>query len=77
MPFNVHTNPVESITPALERSPKQGAFPNGNAPLKVLYIHVKELNWKTNMDGGHIQNWAIVMNLIINDQLEEKGLDIT
>ncbi|MUK90826.1 IS256 family transposase, partial [Ornithinibacillus sp. L9] len=39
---------------------KKGAFPNENALLKVLYLRTKELENK--WEGGHIQQWAMVMN---------------
>lgn len=37
---------------------KQGAFPNENALLKLLYLRIAELYKK--WEGGHVQNWALV-----------------
>lgn len=67
------TNAVESIHSSFRKVTKKGAFPNENALLKVLYLRVKELEakWK----GGHISNWAMVMNqLLVHDQLKDRAL---
>ncbi|MFB1051239.1 IS256 family transposase [Paraliobacillus sp. JSM ZJ581] len=66
-------NAVESIHSSFRKVTKKGAFPNENALLKVLFLRIKELEikWK----GGHIQNWAMVMNqLLIHDDLKNRVL---
>jgi putative transposase len=54
------TNAVESIHSSLRKVTKQGAFPNENALLKLLYLRIAELykKWK----GGHVHNWELVRN---------------
>ncbi|UFU00166.1 IS256 family transposase [Radiobacillus kanasensis] len=65
------TNAVESIHSSFRKVTKKGAFPNENALLKVLFLRVKELENK--WEGGHIQNWSMVMNqLLVHDQLENR-----
>ncbi|MBM7597866.1 transposase-like protein [Virgibacillus halotolerans] len=68
------TNAVESIHSSFRKVTKKGAFPNENALLKVLYLRVKEL--ETKWEGGHIQNWAMVMNLLLlHENLKERALE--
>ncbi|WP_205601390.1 IS256 family transposase, partial [Virgibacillus sp. YIM 98842] len=57
------TNAVESIHSSFRKVTKKGAFPNENALLKVLYLRVTELEKK--WEGGHIQNWSMVMNQLL------------
>lgn len=59
------TNAVESIHASFRKVTKQGAFPNENAILKILYLRVTELykRW----EGGHVQNWAMVRNQLDMD----------
>jgi transposase-like protein len=65
------TNAVESIHSSFRKVTKKGAFPHENALLKVLYLRVKEL--ETKWQGGHIQNWSMVMNqLLVHEELEER-----
>lgn len=67
------TNAVESIHSSFRKVTKKGAFPNENALLKVLFLRVKEL--ETKWVGGHIQNWAMVMNqLLLHDELKDRVL---
>nr|WP_204758492.1 IS256 family transposase [Lentibacillus sediminis] len=67
------TNAVESIHSSFRKVTKKGAFPNENALLKVLYLRVTELEKK--WEGGHIQNWAMVMNqLLLHDTLKNRVL---
>lgn len=67
------TNAVESIHSSFRKVTKKGAFPNENALLKVLYLRVKEL--ETKWDGGHVQNWSMVMNqLLVHKKLESRVL---
>ena len=54
------TNAVESIHSSFRKVTKQGAFPNENAILKLLYLRITELYKK--WEGGHVQNWALVRN---------------
>src|SRR5699024_9619367 len=62
------TNAVESIHSSFRKVTKKGAFPNENALLKVLFLRIQELEDK--WEGGHIQNWAMVMNqFLVHDQL--------
>lgn len=64
------TNVVESIHASFRKVTKKGAFPNENALLKVLFLRIKEL--ETKWEGGHIQNWAMVMNqLLLHDELKD------
>src|SRR5699024_9262773 len=67
------TNAVESIHSSFRKVTKKGAFPNENALLKVLFLRIQELEdkWK----GGHIQNWAMVMNqFLVHDQLKDRAI---
>ena len=65
------TNAVESIHSSFRKVTQKGAFPNENALLKVLYLRIKELESK--WEGGHIQNWSLVMNqLLVHEGLEER-----
>ena len=67
------TNAVESIHSSFRKATKKGAFPNENALLKVLFLRVKEL--ETKWEGGHIQNWAMVMNqLLLQNELKDRVL---
>lgn len=54
------TNAVESIHSSFRKVTKQGAFPNENALLKLLYLRITELYRK--WEGGHVHNWALVRN---------------
>ena len=50
---------------------KKGAFPSENALLKVLYLHVLELQYK--WKSGTIRNLSMVLNqLLINDKISEQ-----
>ena len=67
------TNAVESIHSSFRKVTQKGAFPNENALLKVLFLRIQELEdkWK----GGHIQNWAMVMNqFLVHDQLKDRAI---
>lgn len=67
------TNAVESIHSSFRKVTKKGAFPHENALLKVLFLRVQELENK--WEGGHIQNWAMVMNqLLVHDRLKDRVL---
>lgn len=67
------TNAVESIHSSFRKVTQKGAFPNENALLKVLYLRIKEL--ETKWEGGHIQNWPLVMNqLLLHENLKESAL---
>jgi transposase-like protein len=69
------TNAVESIHSSFRKVTKKGAFPNENALLKVLFLRTKEREKK--WDGGHIQNWSMVMNqLLTHDKLESRVLNL-
>lgn len=54
------TNAVESIHSSFRKVTKQGAFPNENALLKLLYLRITELYKK--WEGGHVHSWALVRN---------------
>ena len=63
------TNAVESIHSSFRKVIKQGAFPNENALLKLLYLRTRELYAKWN--GSCVQNWAMVRNqLAINSKFQ-------
>ncbi|WP_077324861.1 IS256 family transposase [Virgibacillus siamensis] len=65
------TNAVESIHSSFRKVTKKGAFPNENALLKLLFLRIQELEKK--WDGGHIQNWAMVMNqLLVHDHFKDR-----
>ena len=63
------TNAVESIHSSFRKVTKQGAFPNENALLKLLYLRITELYAKWN--GSSVQNWAMVRNqLAVNSNFQ-------
>ena len=63
------TNAVESIHSSFRKVTEQGAFPNENALLKLLYLRICELYKK--WDESHIQNWAMVRNqLMVNPKFQ-------
>ena len=65
------TNAIEAINSSFRKVTKKGAFPNENALFKLLYLRCKELLKKWN--GGHITNWAQVLNqLTVNSLFEER-----
>ena len=50
---------------------EEGAFPNENALLKLLYLRITELYKKWN--GSKVQNWAMVKNqLATNDKIKAR-----
>lgn len=55
------TNAVESVNSSFRKVTKQGAFPNENALLKLLYLRITELYRKWDKSSG-VQNWAMVRN---------------
>ena len=57
------TNAVESVHSSFRKVTKQGAFPNENALLKLLYLRITELYAKRN--GSRVQNRAMVRNQIM------------
>ena len=57
------TNAVESVHSSFRKVTKQGAFPNENALLKLLYLRITELYAKRN--GLSVQNRAVVRNQIM------------
>ena len=59
------TNAVESINSSFRKVTKKGAFPNENALLKLLYLHITELYKKWN--GSKVQNWTMVRNQLVTD----------
>ena len=59
------TNAVESIHSSFRKVTKQGAFPNEDALLKVLYLRIRELYRK--WEGGNVRNWAMVRNQLDMD----------
>lgn len=65
------TNAIESINSSFRKVTKKGAFPNENALFKLLYLRCLELESK--WDGGNIQNWSMVLNqLMINDLFKQR-----
>lgn len=67
------TNAVESVHSSFRKVTKKGAFPHENALLKVLFLRIKELEKK--WEGGHVNNWAMVMNqLLVHEGFEERVL---
>ncbi len=63
------TNAVESIHSSFRKVTKQGAFPNENALLKLLYLRITELYRK--WDKGGVQNWSMVRNqLMVNPKFQ-------
>lgn len=68
------TNAVESVNSSFRKVTKQGAFPNENALLKLLYLRITELYRKWNKGTG-IQNWAMVRNqLSVNPKFQNRML---
>ena len=65
------TNAVESVNSSFRKVTKKGAFPNENALLKLLYLHVTELYKKWN--GRPLNNWALVRNqLDMDEKIQER-----
>ncbi|MGM0338821.1 IS256 family transposase [Enterococcus sp. AZ007] len=65
------TNAVESVHSSFRKVTKKGAFSNETALLKLLYLRTKELH--TKWAGGHIQNWAMVLNqLMVNETFSSR-----
>lgn len=65
------TNAIESVHSSFRKVTKQGAFPNENALLKLLYLRITELysRWK----NSGVQNWALVRNqLAVNIKLQNR-----
>ena len=63
------TNAVESAHSSFRKVTKQGAFPNENALLKLLYLRITELYAKWN--GSSVQNWAMARNkLMVNSKIQ-------
>ena len=63
------TNAVDSMHSSFRKVMKQGAFPNENALLKLLYLRIAELYTKWN--GSCVQNWAMVRNqLMVNSKFQ-------
>ena len=60
------TNAVESINSSFRKVTKNGAFPNENALLKLLYLRTTELYKKWN--GSKVQNWAMVRNQLSTNE---------
>ncbi|MDQ0272185.1 transposase-like protein [Cytobacillus purgationiresistens] len=67
------TNAVESIHASFRKVTKKGVFPHENALFKLLYLRIQEL--ETKWEGGHIQNWSMVMNqFLLHEKLKERAL---
>lgn len=67
--YTTNTNAVESIHSSFRKVTKQGAFPNENALLKLLYLRITELYAKWN--GSSVLNWAMVRNqLAVNSKFQ-------
>lgn len=65
------TNAVESINSSFRKVTKNGAFPNENVLLKLLYLRTTELYKKWN--GSKVQNWAMVRNqLAANEKISAR-----
>lgn len=60
------TNAVESINSSFRKVTKNGAFPNENALLKLLYLRTTELYKKWN--GSKVQNWTMVRNQLSTNE---------
>lgn len=58
--FMYATNAVASVHSSFRKVTKQGACPNENALLKLLYLRITELYAKRN--GSRVQNRAMVRN---------------
>lgn len=68
------TNAVESVNSSFRKVTKQGAFPNENALLKLLYLRITELYRKWEKGTG-VQNWSIVRNqLTVNEKFKNRIL---
>lgn len=66
------TNAVESVNLSFRKVTKQGAFPNENALLKLLYLRITEHYRKWDKNSG-VQNWAMVRNqLSVNDKFKKR-----
>ena len=66
------TNAMESVNSSFRKATKQGAFPNENALLKLLYLRITELYRKWDKSSG-VQNWAMVRNLLsVNDKFKKR-----
>jgi transposase-like protein len=67
------TNAIESVHSSFRKVTKQGAFPNENALLKLLYLRITELYSK--WQNGGVKNWALVRNqLAVNINLQNRIL---
>ena len=63
------TNAVESVHLSFRKVTKQGAFPNENALLKLLYLRTTELYAKRG--GASVRDWAMVRNrLAVNPRFQ-------
>ena len=63
------TNAVESVHSSFRKVTKQGAVPNENALLKLLYLRITELYVK--WSGSSVQNWAMIRNqLMVNSKFQ-------
>lgn len=60
------TNAVESVNSSFRKVTKQGAFPNEDALIKLLYLRVTELYRKWN--DRPVPNWAMVRNQLANNE---------
>ena len=60
------TNAVESINSSFRKVTKQGAFPNEEALIKLLYLRVTELYEKWH--NRPVANWAMVRNQLANHE---------
>ena len=60
------TNAVESINSSFRKVTKQGAFPNEESLIKLLYLRVTELYEKWN--NRPVANWAMVRNQLANHE---------
>ena len=60
------TNAVESINSSFRKVTKQGAFPNEEALIKLLYLRITELyeKWR----NRPVPNWAMVRNQLANHE---------
>lgn len=66
------TNAVESVNSSFRKVTKQGAFPNEDALIKLLYLRVTELYKKWN--DRPVPNWAMVRNQLANNENLEKRI---
>lgn len=60
------TNAVESVNSSFRKVTKQGAFPNEESLIKLLYLRVTELYKKWN--NRPVPNWAMVRNQLSNNE---------